>query len=68
MGRRAFAPAVAGRLAVARGVVGDAEREEAGRSSLCRHTEGASCGLIRPDVASLGVGKKGLTSASYLVI
>ena len=35
---------------------------KSGRMVNCVQT---SCGLIRPDVASLGVGKKGLTSASF---
>ena len=65
MGRRAFAPAVAGRLAVARGFQdGDAEREEeGGEGPLTDLVEGASYGLNRPDASFSGVGKKGLASA-----
>ena len=66
MGRRAFAPAVAGRLAVARGVQrGRRAGEEGGEGPLTDLVEGASCGLNRPDASYSGVGRKGLTSAFF---
>ena len=65
-GRPAFAPAVAGRLAVARGVrPGRRAGEEGGEGPLTDLVEGASCGLIRPDASFSGMGKKGLTSAFF---